>query len=138
MKIGKAATKGALSSPLFKTSWNLRSDQELLDLYITVIEKMEEKPYGMWEAVNLIFGRQVADRMADQQEFKGVKLPKGILMKIDKEIDDETSGSKASGSKGETIDYRKVNSGKGKGREKSDDMPEISPDERRYEKRQRL
>jgi hypothetical protein len=118
MRIGKAATKGALSSPLFKTSWNLRSDQELLDLYVAVTDKMEEKPYGMWDAVNMIFGRDVADRMADQQEYIGRKLPKGILMKF------ETSGSK-----GETIDDWNG---------KLDDTVEMSEDERRYEKRPRL
>jgi hypothetical protein len=81
IRMGIATTKtgGVLNATRFESSWNIRVDDDLKILYEAVISRMVERPYGMWDALCLIFGNEFANTMAEKGQCVARNLPRQVI-----------------------------------------------------------
>jgi len=73
--LATANSKGLLHTPKFNVNYTLKSMTEIERLFRLVDEGIPIRPYGVWKGLVLVFGRDVADRLADEGECAAMNLP---------------------------------------------------------------
>ena len=71
MGLARGTSPGVITKAMYKNNWDFLSKPELKALYIKVKDMLTKKPMGLYNAVFLIFGQDVANSMMDKGQIFG-------------------------------------------------------------------
>jgi len=72
--LAKGLTVGVLTTPRYGKNWRMIPINNIKPLYERVIHHLAKKPYGEYFAIQELFGEQVAKRLVDKGDIKGLPV----------------------------------------------------------------